>query len=122
MPDCSWERGDAVSARGEAALSLSAFPVAGDWESCLLWEQMATSPPILSGMGRQPKPSLKEQSVTCSKENRKEHFFKQLNEALVKDCQGQISILHRIFIRKVNTLQHHLKEQNKLAFSNEVLI
>lgn len=106
VPDRAWQQGDA-SAGAEAALCLSSVPVAGDWKSCLLWEQMATSPPILSGMGRQPKPGLKEQSVTCSK-NRKEHFFKQLNEALVKDCQGQISILHRIFIRKVNTLQHHL--------------
>lgn len=64
-----------MSSSGEAVLSLSTFPVAGDWKSCLLWEQMAASPPILSGVGRQPKPSLKEQSVTCSEENRKEHFF-----------------------------------------------
>lgn len=64
-----------LSPAGEAVLSLSTFPVAGDWKSRLLWEQMAASPPILSGVGRQPKPSLKEQSVTCSKENRKEHFF-----------------------------------------------
>lgn len=51
---------------------------------------------------------LKRAKRNLFKGEQKGTFFKQLNEALVKDCQGQISILHRIFIRKVNSLQHHL--------------
>jgi len=50
---------------------------------------MATSPPILSGMGRQPKTSLKEQSITCSKENRKEHFSNSLMKHLLRTARDR---------------------------------
>lgn len=59
----------------EAALSLSTFPVAGDWKSCLLWEQMATSPPILSGIGEAAKTRLKRAKPNLFKGEQKGTFF-----------------------------------------------